>query len=519
MRRTVLVTFVAALAVAGCTSVDGNGRYGGDPIPGAPAPSSAAPASPTISPVTFDDCTSVIKPQVKDSPGGDRPLSFGCGKLRVPLDYRDPSRKAIDLFLLRVRIAGQQKKIGSLVVNPGGPGGSGVDAAVGLGLSLPTDVLKRFDLVGFDPRGVGLSAPVECISGTLKDQAAALDPDARTETAYRAQVALAKEISTSCLSKYGDDLQHYNTEETARDLDLVRQGVGDARLTYLGYSYGTRLGSVYAQLFPKRVRALVLDGAVDPKQGEVASAQTQAAGFERAFDQFAADCKARNAACLIGPDPRAAVNRLLATARKAPIPGGSGGRKATAGHVLLAVVSALYDRGDWAELESALADATNGNASGLFTLADRYNQRDPKGDYTNLTDANIAINCADSAEKVPDATVRRTLASWRSKYPLFGTSLALGLLTCQQWTAPRQPLPPVKAAGAPPLLVVGTVHDPATPYASAQVLARTLATGHLLTWQGEGHTAYPKTPCVTAAVNAYLVSLKVPGRNASCAAA
>jgi pimeloyl-ACP methyl ester carboxylesterase len=522
MRRTsrgLLVTLAAALAVAGCTSVDGNGRYGGDPIPGAPAPTTPAPAAPTISPLTFDDCTSVIAPQIKDSPGGDRPLSFGCGKLRVPLDYRAPSRKAIDLFLIRVRLAGQQKRIGSMVVNPGGPGGSGVDAAVGLALTLPTDVLARFDLVGFDPRGVGLSAPVECISGTLKDRATALDPDARTDSAYQAQVSLAKEISRSCLSKYGDDLQHYNTEETARDLDLVRQAVGDPKLTYLGYSYGTRLGSVYAQLFPKKVRALVLDGAVDPKAGEVASAQTQAAGFERAFDQFAGDCKARNAACLIGPDPRAAVNRLLATARKAPIPGGSGGRKATAGHVLLAVVSALYDRGDWAELESALADAGNGNSSGVFRLADRYSERDAKGGYTNLADANTAINCADTAEKVPDATVRRSLATWRTRYPLFGTTLALGLLTCQQWAAPREPLPAVRAAGAPPLLVIGTVNDPATPYASAQVLARTLASGRLLTWRGEGHTAYPKTPCVTAAVDAYLISLKVPARNASCAAA
>ena len=517
--RGLLLTLAAVLALAGCSSVDGNGRYAGDAVPtkpGAPAPTTAAPAQPTISPVRFEDCTAVIRPQVRDSPGGDRPLSYGCGRLRVPLDYRDPSRKAIDLLLVRVRLAGQQKRIGSLVVNPGGPGASGADAAIGLGLSLPTDVLKRFDVVGFDPRGVGLSAPVECISDQLKDQSLQLDPDARD--AFAAQVKLAGQVSSNCVAKYGDDLQHYNTEETARDLDLVRQAVGDTRLTYLGYSYGTRLGSVYAQLFPKRVRALVLDGAVDPKAGELASAQTQAAGFERAFDQFAGDCKTRNAACLIGPDPRATVNRILAEARRSPIPGGSGGRKATAGPVLLAIVSALYDRGDWAELESALADADNGNSSGLFTLADRYNERDDKGHYTNLADANTAINCADTAEKVPDATVRRALTSWRKQYPLFGSSLALGLLTCQQWRAPREPLPAVRAAGAPPVLVIGTVNDPATPYASAKVLARTLASARLLTWRGEGHTAYPKTRCVTAAVDAYLVNLKLPAANATCAA-
>jgi len=221
--------------------------------------------------------------------------------------------------------------------------------------------------------------------------------------------------------------------------------------------------------------------------GEVAAAEAQARGFEQAFGQFAADCRRRGATCLLGRDPRASLQRLLARARHAPIPSGNADkRKATAGHVLLAVISALYDQDDWPELESAVAEGNGGAASGIFTLADRYAQRDPKGTYTNLQDANTAINCADSRERVPDATVRQALASWRQKYPLFGSALALGLLGCQQWQAPRQPLPAVRAAGAPPLLVIGTVNDPATPYASAQVLARTLASGRLLTWKGEG---------------------------------
>ena len=471
-----------------------------------------------ISPVPFDDCTSVNAPPLAGQPGGDRPLKFFCGKLRVPLNYRDPSQKAIELFLIRVRLSGQTKRIGSLVVNPGGPGGSGVDAAVGLALTLPEDVLRRFDLVGFDPRGVGLSTPVSCIPAELKDRGTALDPDARTDAQYQTVVQVAKEVSQGCLKRYGEDLQHYNTEETARDMDLVRQAVGDQKLTYLGYSYGTRLGSVYAHLFPRKVRALVLDGAVDPVANDVQSAEAQAKGFERAFGQFAAGCKRKGATCLIGPDPGATLRRVLSEARAKAIPGGSGNRSATAGHVLLAVVSALYDEGDWEELEGALAEADGGNSSGVFTLADRYSQRDDKGEYTNLQDANTVINCSDTAEKVPDATIKRTLAAWRTKYPLFGPTLALGLIGCQQWAGARQPLPRVRAAGAPPLLVVGTVNDPATPYRSAQVLAKTLASGRLLTWNGEGHTAYPKTPCVTNAVNTYLVSLKLPRPNATCAA-
>jgi pimeloyl-ACP methyl ester carboxylesterase len=304
-------------------------------------------------------------------------------------------------------------------------------------------------------------------------------------------------------------------------MDLVRQAVDDKKLTYLGYSYGTRLGSVYASIFPDRVRAMVLDGAVNPLADELAAAEGQAAGFENAYHQFAADCRRRGSGCRIGPDASQFLARLLAKARRSPIHSGRSGerRVATAGHVLLAAISALYDQKDWPDLESALAQADSGDATGVFALADQYSQRDPHGGYTNILDANIAVNCADSASVVGDATVRRALDSWRAKYPLFGTSLALGMLGCQQWRAPRHPLPRVRAAGAPPILVVGTTHDPATPYASAQVLTRELGSATLLTWDGEGHTAYPKTSCVTRAVDAYLFTVAVPRQGASCPAA
>ena len=518
----------AALVSAACTSTEAGTFVNGLASPtdtssptGGPAPTPSRPAQqPTVSQISFQDCTSIIKPQIEDQPGGKRDLRFGCGRLSVPLDYTDPAANPIELFVLRVRLGGQRSRIGSLVVNPGGPGGSGVDAAVGLALSLPEDLLRRFDLVGFDPRGVALSSPVECISNEVKDRATALDPFAVAGSGYQAQLEVAKEIAQGCVRKYGSELAHYNTEETARDMDLVRQGVGDERLNYLGYSYGTRLGSVYADLFPKRIRAMVLDGAVNPVATEVQSAEGQAGGFENAFSQFAAACSRRGSACPLQPNPRAFVTALLDKSRGSPIPSSSAGetRRATPGNVLGAVVAALYDQEDWSKLEAALARAKDGDSSGLFELADGYNQRDDRGQYSNLVDANMAINCADSREQVSEPTVRRLAVQWRTKYPLFGTSLALGLLGCLEWTVPRHPLPVVRGVGAPPLLVIGTTNDPATPYASAQVLSRQLASAVLLTWQGDGHTAYPKTPCVTTAVDAYLISLRVSRDGTTCPA-
>jgi pimeloyl-ACP methyl ester carboxylesterase len=535
LRRPRSVALTAALAGAlvvtacssgGSTFIDqaqprSNAAAPGGTRPAAPSSAPAptpTPATPTVGPVQFSDCTSVIKPQVAGQEGGDRDLTFGCGRLRVPLDYTDPDGESVQIFVLRVHLAAQTQRIGSLLINPGGPGGSGLDAAVGLGLALPVELLKRFDLVGFDPRGVGLSGPLECVPDALKDRGIALDPDATTTAQYAAQVAVARDSASSCSGKYGASLVHYNTEETARDMELIRQAVGDDKLSYLGYSYGTRLGSVYADLFPTKVRALVLDGAVDPDQDDVSAAETQARGFENAYSELTADCARRGSACPIGPDAKASLRAVLAQARRAPIPSGKSGetRKATSGYVLLAAISALYDQGDWNDLENALAQARNGDSQGVLSLADRYSQRDAKGHYTNIVDASLTINCTDSSTKITDAVVRAKVAEWRTKYPLFGTSLALGMLSCAQWTGPRHPLPRVTGTGAPPILVIGTTNDPATPYASARVMARRLKSGVLLTWDGEGHTAYPKTKCVTSAVDAYLISLKAPKPGTRC---
>lgn len=512
-RLAALVAAAAVLVTAACTS---NKRATPPPTTSASSASSAsssAAASPTASQpaakIDFSDCSQQFQTAIGSAKA--KTMKFSCGKLAVPLDYSDPGGKTAQIFVVRVRSDKQTQRLGSLLVNPGGPGGSGVNLAAGLVNALSDAVLGHFDLVGFDPRGVGLSDPVQCVSDQQKDRLAAANPDVRT-AAGRAQARAASDaVVKSCVTKYGSTLGHFNTEETAHDMDLIREAVGDAKLNYLGFSYGTRLGAAYAHQFPSHIRTAVLDGAVDPVTDELTVDERQAKAFEGAFDQFAADCLKRAACAALG-NPRAAVTALIAAADRSPIPvGDKAGRQATGGIVTIGVASALYDQSQWDELGQALVQAQAGHAAKIMALADRYLERDPEtGHYSNILDANLAINCNDSTLQITDELVTTVAAKWISKYPIFGPNAAASLYSCHSWPRSEHPLPPASAPGAPPILVIGTVHDPATPYAATGVLAKALGSGVVLTWNGEGHTAYPKTACITGKVDSYLVTAKPP---------
>ncbi len=515
-RRSRLVAGLLAAAVvatAGCTL----------PVvaPNESAPDtglSQAPAVPGTQ-ASWRPCPEVPRELVGRGASG---MTYECASVAVPRDWDEAQAgETYDVAMIRIRSRTQQDRIGSLVLNPGGPGASGIATAVFLSFGqrlggLPTEITDRFDIVGFDPRGVGRSAPIKCISDADQDAVFAAPPDPDSSSEFNEVVALNKKIGEECGRKYGDQLGTVSTEAAARDLDAIRAAVGDTKLTYLGYSYGTLLGATYAQLFPRNIRALVLDGAVDPEQGLVAGAETQAAGFERAFTNFTTWC-ARTPQCPIAPDARGALTDALAKAEASPVRGADG-REATPGWIFLGLVSSLYTESGWLSLAKALDDLQAGNAKGIFDLADAYARRSPTGDYTNLFDANLAVNCADAAVAPTVAEVRRLQGEWRGKYPLFGASLAIGLLPCTFWPAERDPYPTGEAAGAPPILVVGTTGDPATPYENTQKLATMLGTGEVLTWEGEGHTAYPNTPCVTAAVDGYLIGLTVPKEGLRCPA-
>ena len=504
------------LALAGCTGGDS-----GEADPTA-AESSSAPttaAATDVDPIQLQDCTDDILGIGVANP---RSISYECGYLPVPINYDEPDSETLPMFVLRARFPGQTDRIGSLVVNPGGPGASGADAVLALSQSLPEDVLRRFDLVGFDPRGVGLTTPVKCFTDQQKDQFFSDEPRPVTPEQLNAVLGLYDDVAASCADEYGDALGAFDTVDTARDMDRLRASLGEDQLTFLGYSYGTTLGSTYAELFPEQVRAMVLDGAVDPDLDEVADAEAGAAGLEAGFDAFAANCTALVSGCPVGGNPRQFVNDLLTQAAAAPIPSSVPGetRQATPGTVMTAVLSAMYDPARWPQLSQGLRAAQAGDSAGLFSLADSYAQRLDDGTYSNLFDANLAINCADTSEDdaVPREQVAQLAADWNTRYPLFGADSAAALYACTAWDAPRTPLPQRDAEGSAPILVVGNSGDPITPVQGAVDMATDLTAGVLVTWQGQGHTSYPKTDCVTGAVDQYLIDLVVPQDGLTCPA-
>ena len=520
--RSRLIASLAALGLlAGCTgNTGGHGTRATDPTTPSTSTPSGTPTTPAASTIAFSDCARLFNLSAAGIPEARRAkLQFSCGQLPVPVDYTHPDGAKLSVEVIRIHYADQPQRIGSLLVNPGGPGGSGLFLAISLAASLSDDVLAHFDIVGFDPRGVGLSAPIKCQSDAEETKALAFDADLRTTAGLQAAKRQAATFAHSCTTKYRSTLAHYNTVETAQDMDRIRAAVGDDHLNYLGFSYGTELGAVYAHLFPKRIRVAVLDGAVDPVTtgNAITSNEQQMSGFEDAFDQFAADCRKR-AACKALGDPRKAVTALQKKANSKPIASSAHGdaRRATGGNVLYAVVSALYSQELWPALGTALLDAQHGDAKGLFDLNDRYSERGDDGHYSNLLDVFQVVSCNDQKSDPSDAVIKATATRWAKTYPLFGLWSASTLFQCQAWPKTRHPVPAETAVGSAPILVVGNLHDPATPYSGAVHLAATLRTGVLLTWDGQGHTSYGQSSCIDAKVNAYLVKGALPAAHTTC---
>ncbi|MGH9243011.1 MAG: alpha/beta hydrolase [Acidimicrobiales bacterium] len=466
-----------------------------------------------------DDAEQADRPDkevaVDDQPTSDgfepAPLEFaGCGSgvecatLEVPLDYEEPDGERMHLSLVRIPAGGPDSRIGALLINPGGPGGSGVDFA--RSFRFADDIHDRFDVIGFDPRGVGESGGLTC-GGELVDDFFGLDSDPDTPDEQTQLEAAAEAIASDCGTDHGDLLAHVGTDDVVRDMDTIRRALGEDQISYFGFSYGTLLGVRYAELFPEGGRAIVLDGVVDPSHDfrEWLTAQTR--GFERAIAAVFAACE-QDPSCPDG-GAAAAYDQILARVEADPLPV-DGSTRLGPGDLATAAIYATYDPGAWSSLFAGLADGLDGDGSGLFSLAESYRAF---GGFTSYA----AVVCVDSDHPTGAAEARQFAVELEAISPRFGPAIANELLPCAFWPVPPVGDPqPVTADGAPPVLVIGNTGDAATPFEQAQRVADTLAAGVLLTYEGEGHTSYGSSPCVDDAVAAYLVDLSLPAEDTVC---
>jgi pimeloyl-ACP methyl ester carboxylesterase len=444
--------------------------------------------------------------------------NFECARLTVPVDYEQPDGATIDLAVVRLPASGDDR-IGSLVVNPGGPGASGVDYARAADSIVTSAVRERYDVVGFDPRGVQRSAPIECLTDRELDSFLAADGSPDSADEEQVLVREGQVLAAGCIEAEPELAANMSTRAVARDLDILRAALGDRRLTYLGKSYGTYIGATYAGLFPRQVGRLVLDGALDPSLSGAELAAGQAGGFQQAFDSFLADCLPRRSCPFSGSARRATrqADRLLDAVDAQPLRGFEG-RQVTQALAVLGIAAALYDKSGWPLLRDGLREAGRGSGDTLLALADYYSDRGPNGYTTNAIEAQYAVNCLDRPEPADLAEFRRQADELADRSPLFGAFVAWGGLPCADWpvAAAEEPAP-IVARGARPILVVGTTRDPATPYAWARALAGQLDSGRLLTFVGDGHTAYRSgSRCVDEAVDAYLLRSELPPRGTRC---
>jgi pimeloyl-ACP methyl ester carboxylesterase len=452
-----------------------------------------------------------------------------CADLTVPLDYAKPGTDDITIKVLRVKARDQGKRLGSLVVNPGGPGGSGVDYAAAADNIVGTQVRRYYDVVGFDPRGVGRSAAVDCLNDRALDDFLGYDPTPDNASEEQGLLREVKAMASGCEARSAKLLPHVGTVDAARDMDVLRAALGDAKLTYLGKSYGTFLGSTYAELFPKRVGRFVLDGVVPPDLTSEEMAEGQARGFEMATRAYVKDCVDQGN-CILGSSVDEGmqwIRTFLKRLDARPIPSGdSAAPRLTEAWGSLGLGAALYDQGAWGILTEALKDAQAGDGSALMALADTYADRQPGGRYSgNIMEVIYAVNCLDRPDSPDLASYRAYAEKFSKSAPTWGDFLAWGNLACGNWPVKEVALPgappvgphKIRAEGSDTIVVVGTTRDPATIYEWSKRLRDQLANAVLVSFDGDGHTAYRRSnDCVDNAIDAYYVEGRTPKDGLTC---
>jgi pimeloyl-ACP methyl ester carboxylesterase len=445
---------------------------------------------------------------------------YQCSKLLVPIDYEELATGSFELSLLRFQALDQSRRLGSLVVNPGGPGSSGVNYAYNAEYIVSPRILERYDIVGFDPRGVGESAPIKCLSDSETDQSYAADPKPDDAAELALAISDMRDYFKKCAenTKY---LGNYRTIDSARDMDILRSALGDQKLNFLGKSYGTYLGTLYADLFPNMVGRFVLDGAVDPNSSNKDAALGQAIGFDQALDAFLADCL-KGSDCELTGDLESARNQvteLLRSISVNPLKSKSD-RKVTEGLAVIGLASGLYDsESGWPVLRDAFKEASLGSGESFLTLADQYSGRQENGSYvSNENDAIQVIDCLDQGEVKAFSYFKTGAVEFANQAPIFGPYLAYAGLSCRYFPELKNlSKPEISKIESDPILVIGTTRDPATPYKWAISLKAIFQNSKLITFDGDGHTGHGRgSKCVDSAVDSYLLSGKSPALDLTC---
>ena len=508
MRRTALIV-IAAAALAACSGGSADPPVASRDVTGITDP---------VDPVVETTPAATVPPEPLDYTieWTQRSERIDEGTITVPLDYANPQGDTIDLYVARHR-ATADPSAGPLLANRGGPGADGATLALDATGWFGAEITDNFDVIGWDPRGVGQSeGAVDCIDDADYDtyfSAPDITPD---DDAERAElVELAEEYAQACVDRT-DTLQYIGTNNTARDMDAIRQALGVDQVSYFGFSYGSELGGVWATLFPTTVRAAVFDGATDPTADSLQATLQQGAGFEASLTTFLAECSA-DSQCPFHNDGDAegAFDALMATLDESPLPS-AGDRVAVNRSVaVLAVAQAMYSDRFWPALERALEDAAAGDGAGLLQLHDAYYQRRADGTYGNLIEAFQAINCADDAERPTveeaDADVDEVLAAAPRIFPY-----TTGSYSCTFFPPALDPRIDITGVGAGPIVVIGTTGDPATPLESSRAMADTLEDGRFVIVDANEHTGYRGDDCVRGIVHDYLLTLVPPDDGTTC---
>jgi pimeloyl-ACP methyl ester carboxylesterase len=512
--RLVVPVIVAGLVLAACGGADGGSSADTTTAPSdiTTTPSDTAAATTAAEATTVDESPSTIDWKPCTDLEASAPLE--CATVQVPLDYDDPDGEQIDIAVNRLAAVDPAAREGAILFNPGGPGASGRDlievVASQLASTAP-ELAERFDIIGFDPRGVAASNPVRCVDDAWKYRYRRADatPDDAAEQADNVE---SVRFPTICQEQLGAELYEYSTNNTARDIDRIREALGDEQISFYGISYGTLLGATYGGLFPERVRVLVLDSAFTPDlQGEP-SLITQMRGFQASFDAWAAACAADTTCPFTAPSAAEVTARWQALAdRLDASPLDVGGRPVNRETMALATIAALYEPAAWPVLAQALVDAEQGDGTTLLAGADMYNQRNPDDTYGNDLDAQTVISCASGISDAVDPSLDLAAIS-----PVFGPIVPASSVTCVD---PAQVEPPasIAFAGSAPVIVIGGTGDPATPFAMAEQMVTDIGSqATLVVFEGQGHGQSLGDPCLLDVVTKALLTATAPAAGTVC---